>query len=196
MLKLYHGTNLTSAFDIWLHGIDLSKSLPNLDFGKGFYVTNSKIKAVQRAIKKTDDINDRYSCDEKPYMVQILVDESMFADMYFKSFYYREQGWFEFVINNRLDLDFLNNQKISNHNKDNKYDIVHGEIADGKIAEVVSQIRKSGNNNITDFSTILPDGATFYGAQYSFHTQKSLTCIKDVTCDIIKTKKERMIKNG
>lgn len=36
-LKTYHGTNLSSAFDIWLHGVDLNKSLPNLDFGKGFY---------------------------------------------------------------------------------------------------------------------------------------------------------------
>lgn len=54
MIKVYHGTNLSSAFDIWLHGIDLSKSLPNLDFGKGFYVTDDKRKAIERAFKKTN----------------------------------------------------------------------------------------------------------------------------------------------
>lgn len=197
MLKLYHGTNLSSAFDIWLRGINLDKSLPNLDFGKGFYVTNSKVKAIQRAIKKTDDINDRYSCDEKPYIVQILVDETEFKNMNLKEFSFREENWFKFVINNRLDLEFLMNNNISNHNKNNQYDIVHGEIADGKIADVVSQIKKSGNvDNIIDFSTILPNDSKFYGNQYSFHTQKSLACIKDISCDIIKIQRERMVKNG
>lgn len=47
LLKTYHGTNLSSAFDIWIHGVDLNKSLSNLDFGKGFYVTDDKQKAIQ-----------------------------------------------------------------------------------------------------------------------------------------------------
>ena len=89
--------------------------------------------------------------------------------------------------------DFLKKHKIINHNKDHKYDIVYGEIADGKIADIVNDIR----NNVysiqdIDYSRIIPESGRFYGNQYSFHTTKSLSCIKDVSCAIIKPyKRER-----
>ena len=43
-----------------------------------------------------------------------------------KFFYPREKDWFNFVINNRLELSYLNKHNIFNHNKDNKYDMVYG----------------------------------------------------------------------
>ena len=82
MIKVYHGTNLSSAFDISIHGIDLNKSLPNLDFGKGFYTTDNKKKAIDRALKKTSDYNRRNHCSEEAYLVELLMDESMFATVY------------------------------------------------------------------------------------------------------------------
>lgn len=193
MIKVYHGTNLSSAFDIWLHGINLNKSLPNLDFGKGFYVTDNKKKATERALKKTNDYNKRFHCKEDAYLVEMYVDDSYFSKMNTRFFKSREQEWFDFVVNNRLDLDFLKKHKIINHNKDHKYDIVYGEIADGKIADIVNDIR----NNVysiqdIDYSRIIPESGRFYGNQYSFHTTKSLSCIKDVSCAIIKPyKRER-----
>ena len=68
LLKTYHGTNLSSAFDIWIHGVNLNKSLSNLDFGKGFYVTDDKQKAINRAFKKTNDYNRRHHSKEDPYL--------------------------------------------------------------------------------------------------------------------------------
>lgn len=193
MIKVYHGTNLSSAFDIWLHGIDLSKSLPNLDFGKGFYVTDDKKKAIDRALKKTADYNRRNKCNEEAYLVEMNIDKSYFSELNIKMFEKREKEWFQFVINNRLEMDFLQRNNITNHNKDNKYDIVFGEIADGKIADIVNNI-KNNAYNMTDinYTSILPETGTFYSNQYSFHTNKSLSCLKDISCAIIKpSKRER-----
>lgn len=190
ILKTYHGTNLSSAFDIWLHGIDFNKSLPNLDFGKGFYVTDYREKAIERAFKKTNDYNKRYNCSENPYLVEVSIDDDMLKEIKTKFFYPREKDWFYFVINNRLELSYLNKHNIYNHNKDNKYDMVYGEIADGKIAEIASAV-KNRKLDLKDlnFSDILPKYGQFYGNQYSFHTEKSLSCIKNVSCAIIKQKK-------
>ena len=52
-MKLYHGTNATSAYSIFNDGIDLSKSMLYLDFGQGFYTTDDKNKAIKRARNKT-----------------------------------------------------------------------------------------------------------------------------------------------
>lgn len=114
MIKVYHGTNLSSAFDISIHGIDLNKSLPHLDFGKGFYTTDDKKKAIDRALKKTSDYNRRNHCSEDAYLVDLLIDESMFPTFNTKFFKPREQQWFEFVINNRMDEDFLLRNNITN----------------------------------------------------------------------------------
>lgn len=140
-LKTYHGTNLSSAFDIWLHGIDLNKSLPNLDFGKGFYVTDSKEKAIERAYKKTNDFNKRYHCNEDPYLVELYIEDDIWKEINAKFFRPREKDWFYFVINNRMELSYLKQHNIYNHNKDNKYDMVFGEIADGKIADIANAIK-------------------------------------------------------
>lgn len=84
MIKVYHGTNLSSAFDISIHGIDLNKSLPNHDFGKGFYTTDNKKKAIDRALKKTSDYNRRNHCSGEAYLVELLMDESMFPTFHTK----------------------------------------------------------------------------------------------------------------
>ena len=193
LIRVYHGTNLSSAFDIWLHGVNLNKSLPNLDFGKGFYVTDNKKKAIERAFKKTSDYNQRYKCNEEAYLVEMYIDDSYFKELNIRKFDNRECAWFEFVVNNRLELDYLQRNGITNHNKDNKYDVVFGEIADGKIADIVNNIKNNicDINNV-DYKSILPQNGSFYSNQYSFHTNKSLSCIKDISCAIIRpSKRER-----
>ena len=187
MIKVYHGTNLSSAFDISIHGIDLNKSLPHLDFGKGFYTTDDKKKAIDRALKKTSDYNRRNHCSEDAYLVDLLIDESMFPTFNTKFFKPREQQWFEFVINNRMDEDFLLRNNITNHNKDNKFDIVFGEIADGTISSVANSI-KNGDININDvdYRLFIPESGRYYENQYSFHSLKALSCIKSISCAIIK----------
>lgn len=191
MIKAYHGTNLSSAFDIWLHGIDLNKSLPNLDFGKGFYVTDNKKKAILRALKKTTDYNRRNHCKEDAYLVEMYIDDSLFCKLNTKFFKPREKEWFDFVVNNRLEQNYLENHNITNHNKDCKYDIVFGEIADGKIADIVNKIQNDTYNKYDmDYRCILPQSGTSFSNQYSFHTASALACIKDVSCVIINADRE------
>jgi len=61
---LYHGTNID--FD----NIDISKSTPYKDFGKGFYLTDIRLQAEQMANKKAKlfkgtPIVQEYYFDEK-----------------------------------------------------------------------------------------------------------------------------------
>ena len=190
LIRVYHGTNFSSAFDIFKNGINLNKSMPNLDFGKGFYVTDNEQKAIDRAKKKTNDFNRRNGSNEKPFVVVLNINDLMFNSLNVKTFEYREKEWFEFVINNRFDIRFLEEKKITNHNKDNKYDVVFGEIADGKIAEIANNV-KNGIYNIEDidYSLILQKSKRHYCDQYSFHTERSLSCIKVLSCVIINANK-------
>jgi hypothetical protein len=43
---LYHGTNDTSAHSIVILGVDLRRSEPNKDFGRGFYTT-TRMKSAE-----------------------------------------------------------------------------------------------------------------------------------------------------
>ena len=181
---VYHGSNVI------VDNPDIEHSFRSLDFGKGFYVTDNKEKAIERAFKKTNDYNKRYHCKEEPYLVEVFIDDDLWKEMKTRFFKRREQDWFTFVINNRLELSYLKEHNICNHNKDNKYDIVFGEIADGKIANIANDI-KTHVINYTDlnFMDFLPENKSYYGSQYSFHTRKSLSCIKNISCAIIKSRK-------
>lgn len=185
-MKLYHGTNASSAYNILNEGIDLLKSMPYLDFGQGFYTTNDKKKAEKRARKKTADYNRRYHAAERPCIVEVSIDEHRMSELHIKQFENADEQWCQFVTNNRFSLEFLNRKGISNHNKDNKYDIVCGNIADGRIAEIVSEI-KAGKYDISeaDHSQYFTSSGKTYGYQVSFHTLESLKCIKSIQYKIL-----------
>lgn len=51
-INFYHGTSLAAAQAIAANGIDLSKSSPYTDFGRGFYVTTNLTQAVEWAFKQ------------------------------------------------------------------------------------------------------------------------------------------------
>lgn len=194
-MKLYHGTNASSAYNIFTQGIDLSKSMKYLDFGQGFYTTDDKEKAIKRARKKTSDYNRRNRTNEKPCVVTINVDETKFSELNVKNFSIADQEWCEFITNNRLELQFLKERDIKNHNKDKKYDIVCGEIADGAVAEIAAEIR-SGERDITkaDYSKYYTDDGKTYGYQVSFHTKKSLKSINNITYTYIWDAEKRLRK--
>lgn len=68
-MKIYHGTNYSSAVNIMTNGIDLKYSKKYLDFGAGFYATPSYEHAVFSAMRATDKFNNRYGKVEEPYIV-------------------------------------------------------------------------------------------------------------------------------
>ena len=158
---LYHGSNLEVT------EIDLKRCRQFKDFGQGFYLTSFKEQASEWAIKVT-----RRSNSGRPVVSVYEFDENV-NDLNYFVLMEPDSRWAEFVINNRNRefKDFQN--KLSNH--DNKYDIVHGLVANDDISVILE----------TFLLGILPlselSNALLYkklNDQFSFHTAKALTHLK------------------
>ena len=85
------------------------------------------------------------------------------------------EEWAKFVMNNRNRT--FTNVKDTLCNKDNKYDIVIGPVADDNMALLFRQYE----NEIIDFETLLK-GMIYKktSSQYSFHTEKSIKLLRKV----------------
>lgn len=192
-MKLYHGTNYSSAINIMTNGIDLKYSKKYLDFGIGFYTTPNYDHAAISAIRATDKFNRKYKKDEKPYIV--IMDFSLKKELELSVGQYvrHSERWGQFVLNNRLAKDILEPYDIKEHNQDGKYDICYGEIADGNIANIAYQVNLGNiSPKDVDYSKFLKDKGV-YPQQYSFHSTKAFSCITMLSCDII-TSKEKYLK--
>lgn len=195
-MKLYHGTNYSSAMDICVNGIDLKNSQLYLDFGAGFYTTPSYEQAAVTAIRKTSKYNVRRKAQEEPYIVELNYMPSKDAKLKIAQYPRHGEAWGKFVLNNRLTAEILNEYNISEHNQDFKYDICVGEIADGEIVNIAYQVNhRSILPEEIDFNKFLNNNGKIYPQQYSFHTKNAISCISNMSCDIIHNKEKylRMI---
>ena len=120
---LYHGSNMT------IERIDLDKSKPNKDFGKGFYLSESETQALEMAAFKTSLLGGA------PVVTKFQFDESVMqsTDLRIKVFKEYSEEWADFVFANREGNDV------------ERYDIVYGPIANDKIG---LQIRKLKDGSI------------------------------------------------
>lgn len=163
----YHGTNLKSALSIQ-ERIDLSMSQESVDFGRGFYVTKNKERAMMWAKRKA-----RVKRDE-PALVYVQIDLEA-AKPLIKVFN-DDLDWGRFVINNRNGYDYVNKVDFKEHNLDAKYDITYGRIADIDVVDVADMLNEEGKmlyslDRIKNLS---------YPMQYAFHTERSLSYVKVV----------------
>ena len=154
---LYHGSN--TSFD----QIDLTKSLPNKDFGKGFYLSDTYEQAEEMAkfkvvISGGNVIVQSYHTEDS------ILDDVSLKIKIFKEY---SQEWAEFILANRN-----NNSDVPVHD----YDIVYGPIANDKVG---MQIRKykDGSINFEEFLHRLQymKGITF---QYFFGTDKAINKLR------------------
>ena len=85
------------------------------------------------------------------------------------------EEWARFVMNNRSRA--FTDMKNVLCNKDNKYDIVIGPVADDNMALLFRQYE----NEIIDFETLVK-GMIYKetSSQYSFHTEKSVKLLRKV----------------
>ena len=154
---LYHGSN--TSFD----QIDLTKSLPNKDFGKGFYLSDNYKQAEEMAKFKVVISGGNVIVQSYHIEDSILVDGSLKIKI-FKEY---TQEWAEFILANRN-----NNSDVPVHD----YDIVYGPIANDKVG---MQIRKykDGSINFEEFLHRLQymKGITF---QYFFGTDKAINKLR------------------
>ena len=150
---LYHGSN--TSFD----QIDLTKSLPNKDFGKGFYLSDNYEQAEEMAkfkvvISGGNVIVQSYHTEDS-----ILNDDSLKIKI-FKEY---TKEWAEFILANRN-----NHSDMPIHD----YDIVYGPIANDKVGVQIRKY-KDGSINFEEFLHRLQymKGITF---QYFFGTEKAI----------------------
>ena len=165
---LYHGSNAEVSH------IDLIKCIKYKDFGQGFYMTSLKQQACEWAIKVTRRFKigkptlSIYEYNENPENLNTLV---------FKN---PDEKWAAFVINNR-NKEFSNyNDELSNH--DNKYDIVHGFVANDDISAILDTFLM-GILPMSEISKALI--FKNLNDQYSFHTAKAIGCLKFLRSEIV-----------
>lgn len=165
-MRLYHGSNTE------IKEVDLSKCMPNKDFGCGFYTTLLENQAWRMAKRRAridggvpiitiyeipDDLADRedLECrifDEKPTI-----------------------EWAIFIRNNR-DRGFTDIDS-KECNLDCKYDVVVGPVANDTVGLLIRQFSRGTINSEYlkkefDFGKLTN--------QYTFHTEKALKYLKKV----------------
>lgn len=157
-MKLYHGTN--SFFE----RPDLSRCRPFKDFGKGFYLTPD-LAVAKRMAERCVERSDGQGAPKYVYVYDF--DDSDLSDLNVRHFAPKvDEGFAKFVMANRQART-----TATDHNRDNRYDVVIGPIADDRMGVL---FRRFEDGEITlDFLT---KELTFkrLALQYSFHTNKAL----------------------
>lgn len=150
---LYHGSNVA------IDEIDLSKSRPGKDFGKGFYLSADKQQAIEMAESKVAFLGG------EPIVSEFEFDDSIFSSgkLKVKSFITFTEEWAKFVYDNRENFSDL---------PIHDFDIIYGPIANDKVG---AQIRnfKNGSINLDELMRRIKylKGITF---QYYFGTEAAI----------------------
>jgi len=158
-MKIYHGTNI--EFGV----IDLSICPPNRDFGQGFYCTNIKKHAIERAEDKVDDEGGTVNILEYEFDIDKII--SINPNLKIKRFENACTEWAQFVMFNRLR---------KKGERQHEYDIVEGPVADDKMFR---QFQLFANNRIklNDFVRRIKFRDATH--QIAFCTEESLDALLD-----------------
>lgn len=165
-MRLYHGTNIV------IGNINLAMCRPYKDFGQGFYLTDIEEQAEKMAAR----VAKIYG--KKPIVNVYDIDDDFKDSENLKIKDFGKQTteeWAKFVMNNRSRA-FTDIKNVL-CNKDNKYDIVIGPVADDNMALLFRQYE----NEIIDLETLLR-GMIYKktSSQYSFHSEKSVKLLRKV----------------
>ncbi len=149
---LYHGSNMS------VDRIDLTKSKPNKDFGRGFYLSENEVQAIEMATFKSMQLGG------EPVVSEFEFDETIMRDtsLRVKIFEDYSEEWADFVFANReggiTDTE--------------KFDIVYGPIANDKVGLQIRKL-KDGSIDKAEFLNRLKymKGITF---QYYFGSEEAI----------------------
>jgi len=159
MIHLFHGSTVT------IDSIDLTKSRPNKDFGRGFYLSADEKQAWRMAEFKalTEGGN--------PVMNVFLFDEKLMTsgELKVKSFESYNKEWAEFIFLNR-------NNKANTCAHD--YDIVFGPIANDRVGVQIGKY-EAGDITLEQFLENLKymKGVT---CQYYFGTELAISKLQKI----------------
>ena len=154
MLKLYHGS--TTDID----RIDLQKSRPNKDFGRGFYLSADQQQAWRMGEFKA------LTEGGTPVLNTYLFDEQVLTsgELRVLTFEGYTREWADFIFLNR------NNRSID---PAHDYDIVYGPIANDRVGVQIGKY-EAGDITLDQFLQNLKymKGITF---QYYFGTERAIS---------------------
>ena len=154
-MLLYHGSLEKAEVPV------LDKSKESNDFGKGFYLTSSKIQAL-----KWKKRNMRISDKEKAYISVFNFIEN--NDLNIFRFYKADYEWLNFVLQNRR------RKKVNND-----YDLIIGPVANDQVYNTLLLFE----SNLIDMDKTLEMLKTQkLFDQYLFRTKKSLQKLVFVKC--------------
>lgn len=153
---LYHGTN--ELFE----AIDLSRSKPNKDFGRGFYLSADKEQAMEMAKAKVDQLESG-----TPTVMAYEVDELQMDKLKVLRFDAYNEEWAKFILLNRN-----NASGKSAHD----YDIVIGPIANDRVGVQLWRYE----TQIIDLPTLVCNLQYMKGVtiQYYFGTESAIKLLK------------------
>lgn len=148
---LYHGSTIE------ISQIELSKSKPNKDFGRAFYLSEDREQAMEMAqfraeFEETDPVLNLFE-----------FDELLLQQFRYKRFEDYTEEWAHFVYDNRTEPNGL-----TIHD----YDIVYAPIANDRIGAQITRL-KQGYITFEEFLKRIQyiKGITF---QYAFCTQRAV----------------------
>ena len=157
-MKLYHGTG---AF---FERPDLSMCRPFKDFGRGFYLTPD-LAVAKRMAERCVERSDWQGASKYVYAYDF--DESDLSALAVKRFApVVDEPFARFVMANRQARS-----NAADHNRDNRYDIVYGPIADDRMGVL---FRRFEDGEVSIEYLINELKFKRLSMQYSFHTKRSL----------------------
>lgn len=159
MITLYHGSTVN------IEVIDLQKSRPNKDFGRGFYLSADRQQAWRMGEFKA------LTEGGEPVMNEYLFDETLLSSKELRvlTFEGYTKEWADFIFLNR-------NNKTDKPAHD--YDIVYGPIANDRVGVQIGKY-EAGDITLEQFLQNLKymKGVTF---QYYFGTERSFSKLQKV----------------
>lgn len=160
-MRLYHGT------DSFFERPDLTKCRPFKDFGRGFYL--SPDLAVAKRMAERCALRSNWQGASR-YVYVYDFDETNLGDLKVRRFDpVVDESFARFVMANRQTRT-----QSADHNRDNRYDIVIGLIADDKMGVL---FRRFEDGEVTLDYLIKELKFKKLTLQYSFHTSKALSLL-------------------
>jgi len=164
---LYHGTN--ACFEV----PDLKKCNPYKDFGRGFYLTpdirGARRMAERAAERMVGGGGNRY------VLVYEFDEDAADAQLKIRRFANPiNEEFARFVMANRTFRT-----KAADHNRDNRYDLVVGPIANDKMGVLFRRFEMGMVSIENVVSELRYKRLTL---QYSFHTAKALKMLRFKEC--------------
>jgi len=162
---LYHGSDTTVSV------IDLSRSAPNKDFGKGFYCTTDIIQAVKFARIKAKRAGEGIG-----YVSSFTYNEN--PDIQVKKFLESDSEWFDFVLCNRGYASLADKVPSA------KYDIIIGPVANDAVGLVLNQYIAgtygSPSDSVSKKTAIRLLLTQKLSNQVFFGTERAVSCLRFV----------------